>query len=254
MTWRSCWLGIATMAIALTFAAQAAATPEPKAKFRIVSASGREALSFHEESKGEVGGRCVGTTVSQVRWRMTRPLTVYVFLFRYGGKLGTNLSTDRVPERYGGVTLVGQATVSRTVNYPETAGCYEEPTNCPETTAPAEPFLSGVISDIRLSVNAGINDVHVPRGFDFSCRGTGTIAFGIAPPFGDVRLPGLTVQARVVPRRQLFDLRRHRLHDSVTVEQPFSASEELFGGDRVTLSGTYTDHLAITLKRLPLRR
>jgi hypothetical protein len=98
----------------------------------------------------QAGTRCVGSAESQVRWRMTRPMTLYVFVFRYGGRPGTSLSPDRVGERYNAVPLVGEATTSRTV----------------------EQQLSG--------------------SFD--------------------------------------------------------------AADQATVSGTYTDHLAITLKRLPLRR
>ena len=181
---------------------------------------------------------------------MTRPLIVYVFVYRYGGKPGTSLSTDRIGERYDAVPLVGQATVSRTVDYSETAGCGEEPTNCPETTAPAEPFLSGTLHG-PASVNAGIDVVHAPRGFDLRCRGIG-IAYGLSAPFGDLHLSQLTVNAWAVPRRRLFDPSRKRLHDSVTVEQQLSTLPD--EADQATLSGTYTDHLAITLKRLPLRR
>jgi hypothetical protein len=253
MTRRFRWLGIASMAIALMLASQAAARPQPKAKFRIVSASGREALSFQEDGTTSTGTRCVGSTESEVRWRMTKPLTVYVFVYRYGGRPGTSLSTDRVGERYDAVPIVGQATMSRAVDYSETAGCDEEPTNCPEATAPAEPFLTGTLHG-PTSVNAGIDVVHVPRGFDPSCRGYGGIAFGISPPFGNAAmhalLPQISASAWAVPRRRLLDPSRRRLHDSVTVEQPLSGSED--GADQATVSGTYTDHLAITLKRLPL--
>jgi hypothetical protein len=172
MTRRSRWLGIASIAIALTSAPQAAARLEPKAKFKIVSASGREALSFQEDGTTSTGTRCVGSTESEVRWRMTKPLTVYVFVYRYGGRPGTSLSTDRVGKRYDAVPIVGQATMSRAVDYSETAGCDEEPTNCPEATAPAEPFLTGTLHG-PTSVNAGIDVVHVPRGFDPSCLGYG---------------------------------------------------------------------------------
>jgi hypothetical protein len=254
MTRRARWLGIASMAIALMFAPQAAAKPEPKAKFKIVSASGREALSFQEDGTTSTGTRCVGATESQVRWRLTRPVIVYVFVFRYGGKPGTSLSTDRVGERYNAVPLVGEATSSRTVSYSETAGCQEEPTNCPETTLPAEPFLTGVFHGPN-SVNAGIDVVHVPRGFDPSCRRGAGIAFGISPPFGDAAgdaLPGITVNARAIPRRQLLDPKRKRVRGSATVEQPLSATVD--GPEPGSVSGTYTDHLAITLKRLRLRR
>jgi hypothetical protein len=252
MTRRARWLGIASMAIALTFAPQAAARPEPKAKFKIVSAGGLERLSFKEDGTTSNGTRCVGATVSQVRWRMTRPIVVYVFVYRYGGKPGTSLSVDRIGERYDAVELVGQATMSRAVDYSETAGCQEEPTGCPEATAPADPFLTGTLHG-PTSVNAGIDVVHVPRGFDPSCRGYGGIAFGISPPFGNaamhVLLPQISASASAVPRRQLLDPSRRRLHDSVTIRQPLSGSD-----DEATVSGTYTDHLAITLRRLPLRR
>ena len=147
------------MAIVLTFAPQATARPEPKAKFKIVSASGREALSFQEDGTTSTGTRCVGATESQVRWRMTRPLIVYVFVYRYSGRPGTSLSTDRIGERYDSVPLIGEATVSRSVDYSETAGCEETPVNCPELTAPAEPFITGTLRG-PASVNAGIDIVH----------------------------------------------------------------------------------------------
>jgi hypothetical protein len=255
MTRRSRWLGIASMAIALTFAPQAAAKLEPKAKFKIVSASGREALSFQEDGTTYDGERCVGSTESQVRWRMTRPLIVYVFVYRYGGKPGTSLSIDRVGERYDAVPIVGEATTSRMVNYSETAGCQGKPTNCPETTAPAEPFLSGTLRG-PMSINAGIDIVHWPRGVDPSCDVSHPIAAGITLPFGDAAsdalLGEITASAWAVPRRRLLDPSRRRVHDSVTVEQPLSVTYD--GADQATASGIYTDHLALTLKRLRLRR
>jgi hypothetical protein len=255
MTRRSRWLGIASMAIALTFAPQAGARPEPKAKFKIVSASGREALSFHEDGTTSTGRRCVGTTESRVRWRMTRPIIVYVFVYRYGGRPGTSLSTDRVGERYDAVHLVGEATTSSTVSYSDTAGCQEEPTNCPEITAPAEPFLSGTLHG-PASINAGIDVVHWPRGVDPSCDVAHPIAAGITLPFGDAAADLVLAETRAsafaVPRRRLLDPSRRRVHDSVTLVQPFSGSVD--DADSATVSGTYTDHLAITLKRLKLRR
>jgi hypothetical protein len=242
------------MAIALTFAPQAAARPEPKAKFKIVSASGRESLSFQEDGTTSSGTRCVGSTQSQVSWRMTRPIIVYVFVFRYGGRPGTSLSTDRVGRRYNAVSLVGKATTSRSVNYSHTDGCEEQPKNCPETTAPAEPFLTGLFHGTN-SVNAGIDVVHAPRGFDPSCRGGAGIAFGISLPFGEAAgdaLSEITANARALPRRRLLDPSRRRVHDSVTIEQPVSGTVD--GAEQGNVSGTYTDHLAITLKRLELRR
>src|SRR3954453_21907695 len=51
----------ALLAPALPLAARAAAKDEPKAKFKVVSATGRQTLSFHEDSKGDFGN-CVGST------------------------------------------------------------------------------------------------------------------------------------------------------------------------------------------------
>ena len=257
MTRRSRWLGIASTAIVLILVPQAAARPEPKAKFKIVSASGREALSFQEDGTTDEGRRCAGATESEVRWRMTRPVVVYVFVFRYGGKPGTSLSTDRVGRRYNAISLVGQATTSRSVDYSATDGCEEAPVNCPEITSPAEPFLTGTFNGPP-SINAGIDIVHWPRGGDPSCDVSHPIAAGIAVPFGINGLAQalsskITASAAAVPRRRLLDPRRRRVHDSVTLDQTLSASYDA-GGDQASASGTYTDHLAITLKRLTLRR
>ena len=57
------------MAIALAFVPQAAARPEPKAKFKVVSASGREALSFQEEGTTRHGQRCLAITLKRLRLR-----------------------------------------------------------------------------------------------------------------------------------------------------------------------------------------
>ena len=261
MTRRSRWLGIVSIVVALAFVPPATAELQPKAKFRIVSASGREALSFQEEgtASGTASPRCVGTSTSEVRWRTTRPVIIYVYVFRYGRKPGTSLSVDRVPERYDVTYLPARATMSRSVNYSETAGCAGKPKDCPETTAPASPFLTGLLHG-PMSVNAGIDKVRVPRGFDPSCRGDAEIAFGVSLPFGNAAthlvLEALSGSdsAWAVPRRQLLDPGRKRIHDSVTVETPVSGTTDPALSDQATVAGTYTDHLEITLKRLKLNR
>jgi hypothetical protein len=257
MTRRARRLGIASMAVSLALAPQAVAAP--KAKFRVVSVRGREALSFQEDGTTSTGDPCVGTTTSEVRWRSTRPVIVYVFVYRYGKKLGTSLTTDRRGDRYGVVRLPGKATLSRSVSYSETAGCDEEPTNCPEITAPATPFITGLFHGPS-SVNGGIDEVQVPRAFPPSCRGAGEIAFGVSLPFGNAAMATLFDELRreptaawAVPRRRLFDRSRRRIHDSVTVEQPLAATTDPRDARQATISGTYTDHLEITLRRLRLR-
>lgn len=241
------------MAAALTFAPQAAAAAKPKAKFKVVSAKGTETLSFREEGLTSTGERCVGTTTSKVSWRTTRAKTVYAFVRRGGGR--TTLSADRVSQGYEAVPLIGRATVSRSVSYQETAGCQEQPTVCPKATGPAEPFLAGT-SKRRGSVVGGIVAVRLPQGVDPGCGAAGEIAAGIALPFGNAArralLPKFTVSAFAVPVGRLLDPRRKRIKDSVTVKEPLSAAVDF--ADKATVSGTYTDHIAITLKRLKLKR
>jgi hypothetical protein len=243
------------MAAALTFAPQAAAVGKLKAKFKVVSASGSETLSFHEDGLTSPGERCVGTTTSKVSWRATRAATLYVFVRRVGGRLRTTLSADRVGEAYEAVPLIGRATVSRSVSYQETAGCQEQPTDCPKTTGLAKPFLTGT-PNRRGSVNGGIDVVRLPQGVDPACGAGGPIAAGIVLPFGNAAmralLPKITVSAFAVPRGRLLDPRRKRIKDSVTVKEPLSGAVD--EADQATVSGTYTDHIAITLKRLKLKR
>ena len=250
---RVCCLGVLGITAVLTLASPAAAVGELKAKFKIVSVSGSETLSFSEDNLTSTGKRCVGTTTSEVSWRATRPPTVYVFVRKSRGKL--ELSTDRVGEAYELVPLRGTATLWRSVSYSETAGCQEQPKNCPRTTMRAKPFLTGTTKPSG-SVNGGLDDVSLPQGVDPGCARSGPIAAGIALPFGNASMHLLRskplASAFAVPRRQLLDPRRKTVKDSVTVKTPFSGAEK--AADEATISGTYTDHIAITLKRLKLKR
>jgi hypothetical protein len=256
VTRRSLWLGTASLAIGLAFVPQAAAKLAPEAKFKVQSVSGREALSFQEDGQTSTGTRCVGTTSSEVTWRSTRPATVYVFVKRVSAfhRKATILSADRVGQSFESVPVAGKATVARSVSYTETAGCEEEPTNCPETTAPAKPFLTGT-AEPSGSVNGGLDIIHLPPGVDRSSGDAGPIAAGIVGPFGNAAgfaLPSPTVSAFAIPRSRLLDRKRERLKDSVTVKEPLSGTYD--AADQATASGTYTDHLAIKLKRLKLKR
>jgi hypothetical protein len=248
-------LGVVCMAATLAFAPQAAAVGKLKAKFKVVSASGSESLSFHEDGVTSTDERCVGTTASKVSWRTTRPKTVYLFVRRAGGKVRLTLSADRVGEAYEAVFLRGKATVSRSVSYQQTAGCQEQPVNCPKLTASAQPFITGT-DERRGSVNAGIDIIRWPKGIDDSCDVSAPVAAGIALPFGNAAgralLPEITANAWAVPRGRLLDPHRKTIKDSVTVKQPLSATAD--GADQATVSGTYTDHLKISLKRLKLKR
>jgi hypothetical protein len=241
------------MAATLAFAPQAAAVGKLKAKFKVVSASGRQTLSFHEESSylgsdGETK-RCVGTTTAEATWRTTPPKTIYVFVSGSGKRARPNLWGDRAGKAL--VRLPGRATVSRSLDYQETAGCHREPTACPKATGPARMYLAGNQAR-RKSIYAGIDEVRLPEGIDLSCK-IGAIFPGFTDPFGDASslFPKIKVYAAAVLRTRLLNPHRKRVKDSDTVEQPFSASDPEHGA---TLSGTYTDHLKISLKRLKLKR
>src|SRR4051812_17367208 len=133
-------VGVVCMAVTLAFAPQAAAAGKLKGKFK-VSASGRQTLTFHEESSylgsdGETK-RCVGTTTAEASWRTTTPKTVYVFVSGSGKRARITLSDDRVGQGFEAAHPRGKATVSRTVDYQQTAGCHRPPTACPKATGRA---------------------------------------------------------------------------------------------------------------------
>jgi hypothetical protein len=237
-------VGVVCMAATLAFAPQAAAVGKLKAKFKVVSASGRQTLTFHEESMEYTGERCVGTTTAEASWRTTPPKTIYVFVGGSGKRARINLSDDRVGQAFDSARLPGKATVSRTVDYQETAGCHRPPTACPKATGRATLYLVGTRERVG-NVYAGIDKVRLPEGPDISCT-VGAIFPGFTDPFGSDAVPlfpRVKVYAQALARSRILDPHRNRVKDSDTVKQPFSASDP-----------AYTDHLAITLKRLKLKR
>lgn len=245
-------VGVVCMVATLAFAPQAAAVGKLKAKFKVVSASGRQSLSFHEESTDYMGRRCVGTTTAEASWRTTPPKTVYVFAGS-GRRARINLSDDRVAQAFDSARLPGTATVSRTVDYQETAGCHRAPTACPKATGRATLYLVGTRERLG-NVYAGIDVVRLPEGIDADCETATPLAPGLTDPFGtDAKslFPKIKVYARALSRSRILDPHRKRVKDSDAVKQPFSGSDPEYGA---TLSGTYTDHLKISLKRLKLKR
>ena len=247
--------GVVCMVAALAFAPQAVAAGKLKAKFK-VSASGRQTLTFHEESSylgsdGETK-RCVGTTTAEASWRATPRKPIYVFVQGSGKRARINLSDDRIGQGFEAAHLSGKATISRTVDYQQTAGCHNPPTACPKATGRATMYLVGT-RERRGNVYAGIDEVRLPEGPDISCT-VGSIFPGFTEPFGDAGplLPRVKGDARALARSRILDPHRKRVKDSDTFKQPFSASDPEHGA--ATLSGTYTDHLKISLKRLKLKR
>jgi hypothetical protein len=240
-------------AASLAFAPEAAAVGRLKAKFK-VSASGSQSLTFHEESTDYTGGRrCVGTTTAEASWRATPRKPIYVFVRGSGKRARITLSDDRVGQDYESAHVSGKATVSRTVDYQETAGCHDPPSACPKATGRATMYLVGTRERLG-NVYAGIEKLRLPEGPDISCT-VGAIFPGFTDPFGSDAVPlfpRVKGEARALARSRILDPHRKRVKDSDTYEQPFSGSDPEHGA--ATLSGTYTDHLAIKLKRLKLKR
>jgi hypothetical protein len=232
------------LAIALAFVPQAAAKAGPKAKFKVVSASGGESLTFHEESQ-IAGDGCIGTTSSEVSWAATRPKNLYVFV-RYVSayhRTATVLSTHRETRSFESVPLDGRATVSRSVDYQEVAGCGREPTECPKTTAKAKPFLTGTPNP-RGGVYGGVDRIHLPSGLFAGICGS------LAQPWAydaEQALGTPTKFAEAIPRKQLLDRHRKVVKGSVTVKESFGGKSH-----GATASGAYTGHLKVKLKRLKL--
>jgi hypothetical protein len=231
-------------AIVLAFAMPASAKDGLAAKFKVVSASGSESLSFHEESTYR-GESCVGNTSSKVSWESTRPRNLYVtvrFVSAYH-RTATVLSTTRETRSFTSVPLAGTATVSRSVDYQETANCNGEPTACPETTAKARPFLTGTPNP-RGGVYGGVDRIHL-RGELYN-----RICGSLRRPWNDDSEQALGFPkkvAEVIPRKQLLDPHRKVLHGSVTVQEPIGGKHR-----GANASGTYTGHLKVKLKRLKL--
>jgi hypothetical protein len=238
----------AALVVPLLLAPQAEAKFLDQAKFKILLLSGAEALTFYEDGEGtfdpETGNyaRCTGTTSSRISYRSTRPATAFVFLKRIHGAVRTNFSPDSDPRNFDTVPMKGEATLSRSVDYQETAGCDAPPSACPVTTVPAAPIVLGT-SEPSAGVGSSVTDL--PG--DSDCE-------GLRPPFGQasrLSLPDPTIFARVIPRAQLFNEKRKRLEGSVFVE------EQLIGTydepNDATASGTYSEEMAVTLKRLKFK-
>jgi hypothetical protein len=167
---------------------------------------------------------------------------VYVFLKYLSAyhRKSIVVSPDRTAVSFDYAPFVPEVTFSRSVSYTETAGCGEKPTNRPRTEERAKGGLTGTPSRRRSLF-----------GHLYSVRGA-----AVTPPFGSAAqnaLPRSKRLAYAMPRSPLLDPKRKRLKDSVTVKEPFSRSWHNFG-EHATVSGTYTHHLAITLKRLKLKR
>jgi hypothetical protein len=239
---------VAAVAILLTLTPAAEAKFLDQAKFKLLSMSGSEAVTFSEDSTTSTGSRCVGTTSARIGFRSLERPTVYVFLKQVHGDVRTILAPDPDPRNFDLIYLHGEATISRSVSYQETAGCDQQapPTDCPETTVPAEPFILGTAEPSGGVGASGERTFEVPSGYPEDCD-------NLTHGFGSVGVPNPTVSTQAIPRKQLFNEKRARLEDSVAVEEPLAKTVGPPSADTGTASGTYKEELSVELKRLKLK-
>jgi hypothetical protein len=246
----------------LVLAAPSEAKKLPEASFKLISASGTQTHTFHEEEShleyayGEDGeqlptptsrtGTCVGTQTQNVRYHSTKPTKMYVFLREAHG-LHTLISDKPDPDSgLDYLTVPGEMTLSKSVSYEVTKAC-PEPTECPETTfsAPVNVFGNHVPSGgISPLYSANFN---LPSGLDRSCeprRGPryGPLSTHAVPPNLE-EIPG------AIPRSELFG-KKKRLSGEDSLEFSYETTTEPGNSYETTVTGTYGETIAVELKRL----
>jgi hypothetical protein len=249
---------------ALALAAPSAAK-SPEAAFKLLSASGTHAHTFHERETdivyyGEDGHAlpgptradiCAGSQSENVSYRTTKPTKMYVFVRKAHG-LHT-LVSDK-PEPDGGLDYLstpGQMTLSRSVSYEATRGCGEDPVDCPETTFTVPIDVSGTHDP-----QGGIEALYrvfpeLPPGLDRTCSPFPGPHHGPLSPHAvepdQPEFPG------AIPRSDLFNEKKKRLSGDDTVEFSYETTTEPGYSYETTVAGTYRETIAVELKRLKRR-
>ena len=227
---------VAAVFIALLVATPAEAKVYELAKFKILSVSGSRELTFTEDS-ALAGGRCTGTTSARIDFRSTSPLTVYMNVRRIHGRRKVVVSDKAKPPQSKYVQMDGEATVSRSVDYQASAGCYTEPTACAEATVPAKVQVFG--TDVP---SAGVGADPVDVGGDIDCSVVPRI------PLGALRFAPQSTYSDVFSWSELFG-KDKRVEGTSRVEEPVTADDPRPGD---SLSGLLADETTIVMKRLKL--
>lgn len=237
----------ATLVLALSLAPAAEAKKFlDQAKFKLLSLSGNTTLTWTEDSTSTGNRRCAGTTISRLSVRSTQQPTLYVFLKEFHG-LRTIVAPDPDFNNLDSVKLAGQARMSRSVDYQETAGCDQRPpAECPEASSNAR--ISGTTDDPRGGIAWFVEDTW-PPGYPESC----TILDNDVP-FGGTRFERPTKFASAIPRKDLFDEKKGRLSGSVSIEEPLAQAPSAGASIQGTVTANFTDELSVKLKRLDLKK
>jgi hypothetical protein len=260
-------VSIAIAVAASTLAAPSEAKSPDEAAFKLLSASGTQTHTFHEEqfdsfNYDEDGAQlrgstqaatCVGTQSQSVRYHSAKPAKMYVFLRRAHG-LHTLISDKPNPDSgLDFLSVPGEMTLSRSVSYEQTRGCGSEPAECPETTFPAPVLVFGTHDPSRGISPLYDTNLDLPSGLDRSCEPMPGAGFGPLSPYAaapDREIPYLGA----IPRSQIFDEKRKRLSGEDSFEFSYETASDPGYSYQTTVTGTYGEAIAVELKRLKRKK
>ena len=264
---RTASIAVAVVVAGLTLAAPSEAKKSPVAKFKLLSVSGTQTHTFHEEqfdsfNYDEEGAQlrgstqaptCVGTQSQSIRYHSTKPTKMFVTLRKAHG-LHTLISDKLDPDSgLDFLSAPGQMTLSRSVSYEQTRGCGSEPVECPETTFPAPVLVFGTHDPSRGISPLYDTNLDLPSGLDRSCEPMPGAGFGPLSPYAaapDREIPYLGA----IPRSQIFDEKRKRLSGEDSFEFSYETASDPGYSYQTTVTGTYGETIAVELKRLKKKK
>lgn len=250
----------------LVLAAPGQAKQEPVAAFKLLSGTGTQTYTFQEKttdiksfdddgnlSTPPIQTRvdiCTGSGNVNLRYRTAKPTKMFVTLRKAHG-LHTLISDTPDPDSgLDFLTTAGQMTLSKSMNYTATDECRVEPVECPETTFSAPVLVFGTHERLGGISSLYDTNLNLPSGLDRSCQprpGTG---------FGPINVLGPQPEefATVIPRSDLFDEKKKRLSGEDSIDLSYEVAADPEAKRQVSGSGTYTETIAVELKRLKLKK
>jgi hypothetical protein len=255
----------------LTLAAPSEAKKLPEASFKLLSVSGTQAHTFHEETWAvrnfDDDGNplpgptrvdtCTGNQSQSIRYRTTKPTKMYVFLRRAHG-LHTLVSDKSDPD--SGLDFLrapGEMTLARSVSYEATQDCESPPVECPEATFPSPVLVFGNHEPSGGITPAYDTNLNLPSGLDRSCEPYPGAHIGPLSPFAMPPDRDLEEILGVIPRSEIFNEKRKRLSGKDSFEFPYETTSDPAdtpGDFQTRVTGTYRETIAVELKRLKPKR
>jgi hypothetical protein len=219
---------------------------QPVAKFKLLSMSGRQEVTYSEQDTDSSGDACIGTTQWGLSYRSTKPVKFYVFLRQIERRPATVLSTEPKTSKFSIVPVEGEATTFLRRDYSATTSCAgDAEAECPGTPTggTTEVFVDGNFGIRAGSMGAGVSG-GIP-GVDFLCEFRPLPLNSSEVEFEDVAF------ATAISRRQLLG-KQKRLEGTGRDEVPL-VDTATGPFDDATASGTSTEEISVSLKRLKLK-